>query len=70
MRRMAENVKAMKELWTKDEAQFHGEYVDFGSSWAWPKPAQSPHPPVLVGGMGPRWRTGSSTSATSGRRRA
>jgi len=53
MRRMAENVIAMKELWTKDEAQFHGEYVDFGSSWAWPKPAQSPHPPVLVGGMGP-----------------
>lgn len=53
MRRFAENVKAMKELWTKDEAEFHGEFVDFDSSWAWPKPAQSPHPPVVVGGMGP-----------------
>lgn len=53
MRRMAEYVKAMKELWTKDEAEFHGEFVDFPASWAWPKPAQRPHPPVLVGGNGP-----------------
>jgi probable F420-dependent oxidoreductase len=53
MRRMADHVKAMKELWTKDEAEYHGEYVDFDPSWAWPKPAQSPHPPVVVGGMGP-----------------
>jgi probable F420-dependent oxidoreductase len=53
MRRMAESVKAMKELWTKDEAEFHGEFVDFPPSWSWPKPAQRPHPPVLVGGNGP-----------------
>jgi probable F420-dependent oxidoreductase len=53
MRVLAESVKAMKELWTQDEAEFHGEYVDFERSWAWPKPVQSPHPPVLVGGMGP-----------------
>src|SRR3954449_12580668 len=36
MRRMADHVKAMKELWTKDEAEYHGEYVDFDPSWAWP----------------------------------
>ncbi|MEJ2865839.1 LLM class F420-dependent oxidoreductase [Actinomycetospora flava] len=53
MRLMAEQVKAMKELWTKDEAEFHGEFVDFETSWAWPKPTQQPHPPVYVGGMGP-----------------
>jgi probable F420-dependent oxidoreductase len=53
MRRMAEQVKAMKELWTKDEAEYHGEFVDFERSWSWPKPAQDPHPPVYVGGMGP-----------------
>ncbi|WP_285654456.1 LLM class F420-dependent oxidoreductase [Actinomycetospora sp. NBRC 106375] len=53
MRLMAEQVKAMKELWTQDEAEFHGEFVDFDRSWAWPKPAQQPHPPVYVGGMGP-----------------
>jgi probable F420-dependent oxidoreductase len=53
MRLMAEQVKAMKELWTQDEAEFHGEFVDFDPSWAWPKPTQTPHPPVYVGGMGP-----------------
>ncbi|HVW34231.1 MAG TPA: LLM class flavin-dependent oxidoreductase, partial [Acidimicrobiia bacterium] len=46
-------VLAMKEIWTKDEAEFHGDHVDFGPIWAWPKPAQRPHPPVLVAGNGP-----------------
>jgi probable F420-dependent oxidoreductase len=53
MRLMAENVKAIKQLWTQDEAEFHGDFVNFDPTWAWPKPAQSPHPPVIVGGMGP-----------------
>ena len=53
MRKMAEQVTAMKALWTQEEAEFHGEFVDFERSWAWPKPAQDPHPPVYVGGMGP-----------------
>jgi probable F420-dependent oxidoreductase len=51
---MRERVLAMKELWTQDEASFHGEHVDFERAWSWPKPAQQPHPPVLVGGVGPR----------------
>ena len=50
---LVERVKAMKEIWAKDEAEFHGEYVDFDPIWAWPKPVQQPNPPVLVGGMGP-----------------
>jgi probable F420-dependent oxidoreductase len=45
-----EKVLAMKELWTKDEASFQGKYVDFSPSWQWPKPVQTPHPPVWVGG--------------------
>jgi probable F420-dependent oxidoreductase len=49
---MRERVLAMKELWTQEEASFHGEHVDFDRAWAWPKPAQRPHPPVLVGGGG------------------
>ena len=50
-----ENVLAMKELWTKDEAEFHGEFVDFEPSWSWPKPVQQPHPPVILGGdAGPK----------------
>jgi len=50
---MRERVLAMKEIWTKDEAEFHGSYVDFDPIWAWPKPARRPHPPVLVAGNGP-----------------
>ena len=49
-KRMREQVLAMKEIWTKDEAQFHGQHVKFDPIWAWPKPAQKPHPPVLLGG--------------------
>jgi len=49
-RRLREQVLAMKEIWTKDVAEFHGEHVNFDPIWAWPKPAQKPHPPVLLGG--------------------
>ena len=51
---MRERVLAMKEIWTHDEAEFHGEHVDFDPLWQWPKPVQQPHPPVLVAGNGPR----------------
>ena len=51
---MREQLLAMKEIWTHEEAEFHGEYVDFDPIWMWPKPAQVPHPPILVGGFGPR----------------
>ena len=44
-----EKVLACKELWTKDEAEFHGEYVNFEPCWSWPKPVQKPHPPIVVG---------------------
>lgn len=50
---LAERVQAMRRIWTTDEAEFHGEYVDFAPVWSWPKPLQRPHPPVLVGGNGP-----------------
>jgi alkanesulfonate monooxygenase SsuD/methylene tetrahydromethanopterin reductase-like flavin-dependent oxidoreductase (luciferase family) len=53
MRLMAERVEAMKAIWTQEEASYHGEFVDFERIWSWPKPAQRPHPPVLVGGNGP-----------------
>ena len=51
-RLMRERVLAMKEIWTKDEAEFHGRLVDFDPLWSWPKPLQKPHPPVFVGGDG------------------
>jgi probable F420-dependent oxidoreductase len=49
-KRLVEQVRAMKEIWTKDEAEFHGQHVSFDKIWSWPKPAQKPHPPVLLGG--------------------
>ena len=49
---MRERVLAMKEIWTKDEAEFHGEFVRFDRIWSYPKPVQRPHPPVLLGGEG------------------
>ena len=50
---MRERVEAMKAIWTQEEAEYHGELVDFGPTWCWPKPVQKPHPPVLLGGSGP-----------------
>jgi len=49
---MRERVEAMKEIWTSEEASYHGKHVDFDRIWSWPKPTQKPHPPVLVGGNG------------------
>ena len=45
-----EYVSAMKELWTNDPAEYHGEYVDFPPVRCLPLPVQKPHPPVLLGG--------------------
>jgi probable F420-dependent oxidoreductase len=45
-----ESILAMKELWTKPAAEFHGKYYNFPPVRSFPKPAQKPHPPVLLGG--------------------
>ena len=47
---LRERVLAMKALWTQEQAEFHGEFVDFDPVWLYPKPKQKPHPPVLLGG--------------------
>jgi probable F420-dependent oxidoreductase len=49
-KRLREQVLAMKEIWTREAAEFHGEHVRFDRIWCWPKPLQQPHPPVLLGG--------------------
>jgi probable F420-dependent oxidoreductase len=49
-KKLEEQVRAMKEIWSKDVAEFHGQYVNFNKIWAWPKPEQKPHPPILLGG--------------------
>ncbi len=52
-RQLREQILAMKEIWTKDEAEYHGQFVNFDKMWSFPKPAQRPHPPILMGGDGP-----------------
>ena len=37
---LREYVESMRALWSADEASYHGEFVSFGPSWAWPKPPQ------------------------------
>ena len=49
---LRERVEAMRQIWTADEAEYHGDFVNFDPIWSYPKPIQSPLP-VLVGGMGP-----------------
>jgi probable F420-dependent oxidoreductase len=50
---LEERIAAMKAIWTRDEPSFEGKHVSFGPMRAWPKPVQTPHPPILVGGAFP-----------------
>ncbi len=50
---MREHALAVRAIWQHEEAQFHGEFVDFPPIWSWPKPARPESPPILVGGSGP-----------------
>ena len=49
---LRERVEAMKAIWTQEEATYSGEFVNFERIWSHPKPAQRPHPPILIGGNG------------------
>ena len=46
---LREKIEAMKEIWTKDTAEYHGEFVNFDPMWSHPKPYQKPYPPILLG---------------------
>ncbi|WP_316575071.1 LLM class F420-dependent oxidoreductase [Nocardia canadensis] len=50
---VGERIQAMKAFWSREVAEFHGHHLDIAPSYMWPKPVQRPHPPILVGGMGP-----------------
>jgi len=49
-KRLEEQIDAMKRIWTEEEAEYHGKFVDFDPIWSWPKPIQTPYPPILIGG--------------------
>src|SRR5258705_13999228 len=48
-----ERIEAMKTIWTEEEPEYHGEFVNFDKMKQWPKPWQKPHPPIIVGGAFP-----------------
>jgi probable F420-dependent oxidoreductase len=48
---MLERIEALRAIWTQEEAEYHGRFVDFDPIWSWPKPTAVP--PVLIGGGGP-----------------
>jgi probable F420-dependent oxidoreductase len=49
-KRLEEQLQALKAIWTQDDAEFHGEHVNFDPMWCWPKPVTQPHPPIFIGG--------------------
>lgn len=49
-----EKILAMREIWTKEAAEFHGEFVNFDPIWSYPKPVQAGGPPVLLGSQSRR----------------
>lgn len=52
-KRMCDYIQAIKAIWTEDDAEYHGRFVDFDPIWSYPKPVQKPHPPIHLGGTGP-----------------
>lgn len=52
--KVREQVALLKRIWTEEVPQFEGQYVNLQPSWLWPKPVRQPHPPVYLGGSGPR----------------
>jgi probable F420-dependent oxidoreductase len=53
MKKMREQIEAMKAIWTETRPEYHGELVEFGTLMTWPKPVQKPHPPIILGGAFP-----------------
>jgi probable F420-dependent oxidoreductase len=53
-KRMRESIEAMKAIWTQEQAEYHGEFVNFDPMIARPKPVTKPHPPIHVGGAFPQ----------------
>jgi probable F420-dependent oxidoreductase len=46
---LRERVLAMKQIWTQEAGEYHGEFVNFDPIWSYPKPVQKPHPPIILG---------------------
>ena len=47
---LREHLAAMEAIWSADQGEYHGEFVDFDPTWSWPKPLQLPRVRTLIGG--------------------
>ncbi len=63
-----ERMEAMQAIWTQEEPEYHGEFVNFDKMKQWPKPFQKPYPPIIVGGAFLMRRGAPSATATAGSR--
>ena len=61
---LAETVGALQALWSAEEAEYHGQFVDFDPVWSNPKPVQRPHPPLLAAATGAPRRNSTGTPRT------
>ena len=50
--RLNEAVAIIKKLWTEEKASYSGKHYRIIDAVCEPKPAQKPHPPIIVGGRG------------------
>jgi probable F420-dependent oxidoreductase len=48
--KLEEQLEALRRVWTEEEPEYHGRFVDFDPIWCWPKPLSQPHPPIYLGG--------------------
>jgi len=55
-RLLRERMDAMKKLWSEEQAEYHGKFVNFDPVWSYPKPVQKPWPPIYFGGHTPTAR--------------
>jgi len=46
---LRERILAMKTIWTEEEPEFHGEFINFEKMWSFPKPIQKGGPPIWIG---------------------
>jgi alkanesulfonate monooxygenase SsuD/methylene tetrahydromethanopterin reductase-like flavin-dependent oxidoreductase (luciferase family) len=51
---MKEALQLILRLWSEEPCTFHGEYFQVENAILEPKPIQKPHPPILIGGVGPK----------------
>jgi alkanesulfonate monooxygenase SsuD/methylene tetrahydromethanopterin reductase-like flavin-dependent oxidoreductase (luciferase family) len=47
---LKEQIRAIKEIWTTEESEFHGKFVNFDKMREFPKPYQKPYPAIIMGG--------------------